>query len=76
MKLESLVRYAAGLDWSAPKMRIFDYVMGIGFLGYGIYIQDALTIAAGVFGLVLAIANPAGRLQRFMRSFVRPAPTR
>ena len=61
------------INWSARGLRIFDLVLALGALGYGIYKGSELLVWIGVAAVVLSLINPMGLIQKGLRGFVRPS---
>ncbi len=58
-------------DWSSPRMRVLDLILAMGTLLYGYATQEPVLIWLGIGAVLLSLLNPMGRLQRWLRGFVR-----
>lgn len=59
------------VDWSSRRLRILDLGLAAGTLLYGLLTGHDLLVWVGVVAVLLALLNPMGRLQRWLRGFVR-----
>jgi hypothetical protein len=61
------------INWSASPLRIFDYLLGVAALLWGLYSGNMFWFWVGVAALIFAFINPMGRLQGGVRGFFKPA---
>lgn len=62
----SLLRLLSKIDPDSRPMRLFDWSLALGALGWGIFSGSLWWMAGGAMGCLLAWINPAGRLRRAM----------
>lgn len=60
------------IDWNARSLRIFDFLLAGLAIAIGLYLDSQIWFWGGVFGFVLSLINPMGRLQKGLFKFRKP----
>lgn len=59
------------VDWSSPRMRAIDLSFALGTLLYALLTGHEILVWVGLAAVLLSVLNPMGRVQRWLRGFVR-----